>query len=83
MVCSLKTNLFQYEVIDSSCNETERYPYANGYSVTVFASVKQARRYYRISWSNQHFNFFFFLSKLQLVYFSFYRGHDFELHLAK
>lgn len=60
MVCSLKTNLFQYEVIDSSCNETERYPYANGYSVTVFASVKQARRYYRTSWSNQHFNFFFF-----------------------
>lgn len=59
MVCSLKTNLFQYKVIDSSCNETERYPYADGQSVTVFVSVKQVRTYYRRSWSNQYFKILF------------------------
>lgn len=36
MVCSPKTNLFQYEVTDSSCNEIERYPYVDGCSVSVY-----------------------------------------------
>lgn len=45
----------------SNCNETERHPYSKGYSITAFASVKQPRMHYRISWSNQHFNIICFL----------------------
>ena len=41
MVCRFKTNLFQREVIHSSCNKTERYPYTDGSGVTAFVSVKQ------------------------------------------
>lgn len=50
-----------FSSMKSNCNETERHPYSKGYSITAFASVKQPRMYYRISWSNQNFNIICFL----------------------